>query len=48
MGLNYQWIISEDLEVAESFNKYFVDKIESLKENIDKNLITDPLAKLNI
>ena len=37
--------ITEDTEVATKFNKYFVDKIENLKSQIDPNLITDPLAK---
>ena len=27
--------VSDDQEVAENFNRFFVDKIEKLKENID-------------
>ena len=33
-------------EIAEEFNRYFVDKISGLKKNIDPNRIKDPLEKL--
>ena len=39
-------IIGDDKLVADAFNKFFVNKIENLKERIDKNLIEDPLEKL--
>ena len=38
--------MADDLEVAEMFNDYFIDKIEQLKNNIDKTLIEDPLVRL--
>ena len=37
--------ITEDTDVATKFNKYFVDKIENLKAQIDPDFIEDPLAK---
>ena len=37
--------ITEDLDVATKLNKYFFDKIENLKANIDPEYIEDPLAK---
>ena len=38
--------ITDELEVAESFNNFFVKKIADLKEGIDPNMKTDPLEKL--
>ena len=38
--------LSDDLEVATKFNKFFVDKIENLKEKIDPAYIKDPLSKI--
>ena len=37
--------ITEDTDVATKFNKYFVDKIENLKAQIDLDFIEDPLSK---
>ena len=39
-------IITEEKEVAETFNKFFVEKVEDLKHGIDKTLIEDPLVRL--
>ena len=39
-------LIVQEEEIADSFNKFFVEKIEILKEGIDRTLITDPLEKL--
>ena len=33
-------------DIAEEFNKHFVDKISDLKEKIDPNRLKDPLEKL--
>jgi hypothetical protein len=38
--------LSEEIEVADSFNKYFVDKIRDLKESIDPAHVKDPLEKI--
>ena len=39
--------LTEDPEaIADTFNSFFVKKIEDLKANIDPNLVTDPLSKL--
>jgi hypothetical protein len=38
--------ITEEDEVANTFNKFFVDKIESLKEKIDPNMTSDPLTRI--
>ena len=38
--------ITEEKDVAETFNKFFVEKIEDLKHGIDKTLIEDPLVRL--
>ena len=32
--------------MAEAFNEYFVDKVEQLKNGIDKTLVEDPLVRL--
>ena len=39
-------MLTEETEVAEAFNNFFINKVESLKKNIDKTLIEDPLARL--
>ena len=38
--------ISDEKEVANSLNTYFIDKIKTLKENIDSTKIVDPLKNL--
>ena len=43
---NGEEIVEDELEIAESFNKFFVDKINNLKDNIDGNQKKEPLAKL--
>ena len=32
--------------IADEFNSYFVEKIVTLKSNIDRNYVEDPLSKL--
>ena len=39
-------LIKEEAEVAESFNEFFITKVEELKKGIDPNLVEDPLRKL--
>ena len=43
---NGEEIVEDELEIAETFNKFFVDKINNLKENIDVNQKKEPLTKL--
>ena len=38
--------VSEELDVANTFNTYIVEKISLLKENINPNFIKDPLKKI--
>ena len=38
--------VKDDAKVAEAFNEYFVDKVEQLKNGIDKTLVEDPLVRL--
>ena len=38
--------ISDELQVAELFNEFFVEKVENLKAGINPNLIEDPLTRL--
>ena len=38
--------ITEDDVIANTFNKFFVDKIESLKEKIDPSTTSDPLTRV--
>jgi hypothetical protein len=38
--------ISNEQEVANSFNAYFVEKISALKENVNQNLTEDPLERI--
>ena len=39
-------VVSDELEVAETFNDFFIDKIDQLKNNIDKTIVEDPLVRL--
>ena len=36
-------IITDEEEIANIFNNYFVEKIKKLKENIDMTTVKDPL-----
>ena len=36
----------DEKEIANTFNKFFVDKVANLKQNIDLSIIKDPLEKL--
>ena len=38
--------IEDELEIAEIFNEYFINKNCDLKQNIDQNYIEDPIPKL--
>ena len=38
--------ITEEQELANTFNNFFVDKVEKLKDNINPNMVKDPLEKL--
>ena len=38
--------VTNESEVADIFNSYFVTKISNLKEKIDSSLVKDPLEKL--
>ena len=38
--------ISDEQEVANAFNGFFISKIDTLKENIDPNQVRDPLEKI--
>ena len=38
---------SEETEVAAAFNSFFVEKIKTLKSNIDSNQIRDPLERIS-
>ena len=40
--------ITEDAKVAEELNKFFISKVENLKNSIDKTSLEDPLIKLKI
>ena len=39
-------LLTDELQVAESFNEFFVEKVELLKQGIDKTLVEDPFTKL--
>ena len=39
-------VIVDEVEVAEAFNDFFIDKIEQLKNSIDKTLVEDPLLRM--
>ena len=52
-GSNNDWslksndeIMVDQEEIANTFNSYFVEKINDLKSNIDTSLVEDPLEKL--
>ena len=36
----------DEQKIADTFNNYFTDKVETLKEKIDKNNVEDPLERL--
>lgn len=38
--------ITEEIEIAETFNHYFIEKIEDLKAKIDPSMVKEPLGKL--
>ena len=38
--------ITDEGEVAEVFNDFFIEKVEKLKKNIDISLVEDPLVRL--
>ena len=38
--------VTSEQEVANTFNEYFIEKINNLKTNIDPNLTRDPLEKI--
>ena len=49
---NFEWTLNTDTGptndekiIANTFNSYFVTKIEVLKKGIDKNYVSDPLIK---
>ena len=37
-------LLTDELQVAESFNEFFVEKVELLKQGIDKTLVEDPFT----
>ena len=39
-------MIKEEQEIANTFNKFFVSKIQNLRTNINQNYVEDPLEKL--
>ena len=39
---------TDQQKIADTFNSFFIEKIESLKKNIDQNLKEDPLEKLKM
>ena len=39
-------LIKDKQQIADTFNTFFIDKIEDLKANIDPEFIEDPLARL--
>ena len=38
--------LTDEKEIADTFGKFFVDKVKRLRENIDKSYICDPTSKL--
>ena len=38
--------VEDEREIANTFNTYFYEEIDGLKNNIDKNICVDPLFKL--
>ena len=48
-----EWMLKEEEKeikdeqiIADTFNKFFIDKIDALKANIDQEYIEDPLERL--
>ena len=39
-------VLTDEKQIAETFNDYFVNKRDILKQDIDQSLICDPLDKL--
>ena len=39
-------VVSYHLEIANMFNLFFITKINTLKENIDKDYVEEPVDKL--
>jgi hypothetical protein len=39
-------LTEDDTVIADTFNTYFVDKIELLKKGVDKSMVDDPLKKM--
>ena len=39
-------LITDEQEVADKFNDYFINKITTLKEGIDKSKMVEPLETL--
>ena len=39
-------VIKDEQIIADTFNKFFIDKIENLKANIDPEYVEDPLTRL--
>ena len=37
--------VNDEEEVAELFNDFFIEKVEQLKKNIDKDLVEYPLCR---
>ena len=40
-------IITDEQTIADTFNKFFIEKISLLKQGIDKSNIEDPLERLS-
>ena len=40
--------ITDEQEIANEFNHFFINKIAALKENIPKERISDPLEKMKL
>ena len=38
--------VTQEKEVANTFNDFFINRVESLKKNIDQSLVEDPLVRL--
>ena len=38
--------LEDELEIANTFNKFFIEKISNLKNNIDTSIKQDPLTPL--
>ena len=40
------WTTTDEQQIADSFNSFFIEKIDNLKKGIDPQYSEDPLAKL--